>query len=59
MLHPARHCRLSDDLPCGRATLRRSLQGAIGKSLREHYQPPQQVPDRMLALLTQMDVRSG
>jgi hypothetical protein len=58
MLHPKRHYRLSDDLPCGRATLRRSLQTAIGKSLNEHFQPPQQVPDRIQGLLFKMSAQS-
>jgi hypothetical protein len=37
--------------------LPRDIQAKIGEGLRAHYEPPQEMPHRLLTLLIQMDER--
>jgi hypothetical protein len=55
---PQRH-RLADRVPDwkGKAPPYRDIQTKIGEGLKAHYEPPKELPHRLLTLLLQMNER--
>jgi hypothetical protein len=52
-----RHRRAADRVPDWKAPPYRDIQTKIGEGLRAHYEPPEEMPHRLLTLLIQMDER--
>jgi hypothetical protein len=53
---PQRH-RLADRVPDWKAPPYRDIQTKIGEGLKAHYEPPKELPHRLLTLLIQMNER--
>ena len=51
---PTRLHRVEYERPVRSATLYRDLPIHIGEALRRQYKPPEELPDQLLALLTQL-----
>ena len=51
---PTRLHRVEYERPVRPATLYRDLPMHIGEALRRQYKPPEELPDQLLALLTQL-----
>jgi hypothetical protein len=49
--------RLGDRVPDWKAPPYRDIQTKIGEGLKAHYEPPKELPPRLLTLLIQMNER--
>jgi hypothetical protein len=51
--------RLADRVPDWKAPPYRDIQTKIGEELKANYEPPRELPHRLLTLLIQMNERWG